>query len=127
VEFTVLDNGYGLATIYSFFDNTLLTIQLWERMIQMLNDNEIPGLIIDMRQNGGGSGFLADQMAAYSFDEELTLGNTGFYDPDSADFFFDPRSEGVFYLPRRVFATAARSPCWSGRTAPVRANSSRTT
>lgn len=100
VEFELLDSGYGYVKIFSFFDNALLTIQLWERMIQTLNDNGVPGLIIDMRQNGGGSGFLADQMAAYFFDEPLTLGNTGFYDPGSDEFFFDPRNEGRLILPQ---------------------------
>jgi hypothetical protein len=68
-------------------------------MIQTLNDNGAPGLIIDMRQNGGGSGFLADQMAAYFFDEPLALGNTGHYDEELGEFYFDPRNEGRYYLP----------------------------
>ena len=60
VEYEILPSGYGYVRIYSFFDNELLTIQLWERMIQTMNDFGVPGLIVDMRQNGGGSGFLAD-------------------------------------------------------------------
>ena len=86
VEFDVLDNGYGYVKIYSFSDNSVLTIQLWERMIQTLNAQGIPGLIIDMRQNGGGSGFLADQMAAYFFNEELNTGNTATYDDSLGNF-----------------------------------------
>ena len=88
----MLDNGNMYVKIYSFFDNELLTIQLWERMIQFMNDNSIPGLIIDMRQNGGGNGFLAAQMAAYFFDEELDLGNTAFYDKSTGQFEIDPGS-----------------------------------
>ena len=99
LEYALLDSGYGYAQIYSFSDNELLTIQLWERLMQSLNDNEVPGLIIDMRQNGGGSGFLADQMAAYFFDDELTLGNAGFYDEDRGEFYMDPRYEDEFILP----------------------------
>ena len=52
-----------------------------------------------MRSNSGGLGFLADQMAAYFFDESLALGNTGFYDESLGDFFVDPELEGVFYPP----------------------------
>ncbi|MEZ4617769.1 MAG: S41 family peptidase [Caldilineaceae bacterium] len=52
----------------------MLSVQLWERMMRALNQNGVPGLIIDMRQNTGGSGFLADQMAAYFFDEPLGTG-----------------------------------------------------
>lgn len=99
VEFRLLDNGLGYVKIYSFSDNELLTVQLWERMMQTLNRFQAPGLIIDMRQNGGGSGFLADQMAAYFFDEPLELGQTGYYDESLGDFYFDPDQIDRFYLP----------------------------
>jgi len=111
VEFEMLDDvPFGYVRILSFSDNDLLTVQLWERMIDTLNQNGIPGLIIDMRQNGGGSGFLADAMAAYFFDEELVLGNTGRYNEETGDFFFDPRDEQKFILPspeRRYFGEVA--------------------
>ncbi len=100
VEYEILpESGYVYAAINSFSDNELLTIQLWERMMRTLNEKNVGGLIIDMRQNGGGSGFLADQMAAYFFDEPLELGNTGKYNKDREDFFFDSRSIERFYLP----------------------------
>lgn len=99
VEYELLDSGYGYVRIYSFNDNSLLTVQLWERLMSDLNTNSIPGLIVDMRQNGGGSGFLADQMAAYFFDESLELGNTAFYDEKSDQFVLDERGIDRFYLP----------------------------
>ena len=101
VEFKILDNGLGYVKIYSFFDNELLTIQLWEQMIKSLNSLGIPGLIIDLRQNGGGSGFLADQMAAYFYNEEVVLGNTETYDRDRVD--ADPNG-ATFHTARRVVA-----------------------
>lgn len=100
VEYDILDSGYGYVQIYSFFDTDVLTIQLWERMIQAMNDNGVTGLIIDMRQNGGGSGWLADQMAAYFFDEELVLGSTGHYDDSTGEFYFDPGDSTSFIPPR---------------------------
>ncbi|MBL8132881.1 MAG: peptidase S41 [Anaerolineae bacterium] len=99
VEFRLMENGYGYVKIYSFADNDLLSIQLWERMIQYLNGAGVPGLIIDMRQNGGGSGFLADQMAAYFFNEPLLLGNAASYDESLGEFYADPDLEGQYYLP----------------------------
>jgi C-terminal processing protease CtpA/Prc len=100
VEYKILpQSNYAYAEITSFSDNELLTIQLWERMMRTLNENNISGLIIDMRQNAGGSGFLADQMAAYFFEEPLELGNTGQYNKDRDDFFFDSRGVERFYLP----------------------------
>ena len=93
------ENDYGYVKIDSFSDNSVLTVQLWERMIRTLNRYAINGLIIDMRQNGGGSGFLADQMAAYFFDEPHVLGNAGYYDEDRGEFYFNPDGEDRYYLP----------------------------
>ena len=42
-----------------------------------------------MRENYGGSGFLADQMAAYLFEDPLVLGNSGIYDKTTGQFYFD--------------------------------------
>jgi C-terminal processing protease CtpA/Prc len=87
------------AKIYSFSDNQRLTIELWERMIQTMNEQGISGLVIDMRQNGGGSGFLADQMAAYFFDEPLDISTSSSYDVELGEFYSDPRGVSRFYLP----------------------------
>ena len=100
VEYEILDNGLAYVRITTFFDNELLTIQLWERMMEELNEYGIPGLIIDMRANGGGNGYLANQMAAYFFDEEYIIGNTSYYDDSIDDFYSDPGDESQFFLPR---------------------------
>ena len=99
VEYRLLDSGYAYVQIDNFSDNTLLTIQLWERLMRTLNEQQVPALIVDMRQNTGGSGLLADQMAAYFFDEELLLGNSGFYDAGSDSFYFNPLDASYFSLP----------------------------
>ena len=93
------DEGVGYVEIFSFLDNDLLTVQLWERMIQEMNEDDVPAIIIDMRKNGGGRGFLADQMAAYFFNEPLVTGNTGFYDEERGEFYTDPEGEDSFFLP----------------------------
>jgi C-terminal processing protease CtpA/Prc len=99
LSYEALANGYVYVQISSFFDNDLLTIQLWERLLSTLNRLQSPGVIIDLRNNGGGSGFLADQMAAYFFDKPLQLGNTAQYNPETDDFYFDPRTIERYYLP----------------------------
>ena len=48
------DSGYAYTQIYSFSDNEVLSVQLWERLMRSLQDEGVPGLIIDMRINGGG-------------------------------------------------------------------------
>jgi C-terminal processing protease CtpA/Prc len=99
VEFEILPSGVGYLKITSFFDNSLLTIQLWERAITFLNDNQVPAVVIDMRVNGGGNGFLADQMAAYFFEERTPTGTTSQYDEVTDDFFTDPGSEAEMIPP----------------------------
>ncbi|MGB7342481.1 MAG: S41 family peptidase [Phototrophicaceae bacterium] len=85
--------------ITSFSDNDRLSIQLWERMLEQAIADDIPAIIIDMRNNGGGSGYLADQMAAYFFQEPLVLGNSGSYDDSLGSFYFDLDSSDIFILP----------------------------
>jgi C-terminal processing protease CtpA/Prc len=99
VEYDLLESGYVVVRITSFFDNKLLTIQLWERLMQTLNENEVPGLIVDLRVNGGGWGFIADQMAAHFFTEPLEVGQTGRWDEDRGEFYFDPDGIERFFLP----------------------------
>ncbi len=99
VEWEILDNGYVMVTITGFLDNQLLTIQLWERLMQNLNDNEVPGIVIDMRQNSGGFGFTADQMAAYFFEEEFVTGNTEKFDDEAEEFIIKEEDADRFILP----------------------------
>jgi C-terminal processing protease CtpA/Prc len=99
LAYDILPSGYAYVAIYSFFDNDLLTIQLWERLMQELEENEVEGLVIDLRVNGGGRGFLADTMSAYFFDEELALGYTAGYDEQREEFYYDPDEPQTFLLP----------------------------
>ena len=100
VEFSVLPSGYGYIKINSFLDNDVLSIQVWERAIKYFNDNKIPGVILDMRVNSGGNGWLADQMAAYFFDKETPVGNTAYYNKGSGSFYMDPGDATSMIPPR---------------------------
>ena len=100
VEFSVLPSGYGFIKVNSFLDNDVLSIQVWERAIRYFKDNDVPGVILDMRVNGGGSGWLADQMAAYFFTTETAVGNTAFYNQGSGEFYMDPGDETIMYPPQ---------------------------
>lgn len=99
VETRVLPSGYGYVAIYSFSDDERLTAKLWERMIKHFKAQEVPGIIIDMRHNSGGSGYLADQLAAYFFQEAQILGYSAAYNDDTGDFYLDPDFEDRFCLP----------------------------
>jgi len=100
VEFKVLPSGYGYIQISSFFDNDVLSIQVWERALRYFKDNNIPGVILDMRVNGGGNGWLADQMAAYFFDKEIVVGNTAYYNKGSGEFYMDPGDQTSMIPPQ---------------------------
>ncbi len=99
VEFEILPSGYGYVAIYSFGDDERLTVQLWERMIETFLEADVPGIIIDMRKNGGGSGCLADLLGAFFFQEDHILGYSSAYNKSLGDFYLDPRSEDRFVLP----------------------------
>jgi carboxyl-terminal processing protease len=89
IQGEVLDKSQvGYIRINTFNDDYHLMAQLWESKIQALIDNEIPGLIIDLRTNGGGSSGLAYDFAGYFFDEEITLYNSAYYNEQSGQFEF---------------------------------------
>lgn len=72
-------SGLGYIRINTFSADYNLTAQLWDHYINSLIDAEVPGLIIDMRVNGGGSSGLAGAFAGYFFDEEITVSKRSYY------------------------------------------------
>lgn len=90
VEFELLDSGYGYIKIYSFSDDNFLSLALFQRAIRTFNANGVPGIIIDMRQNGGGSPDIGNVMMGYFFDEVTYAGTSAFYYADIDRFEFDP-------------------------------------
>ena len=92
IEFEVLDSGYGYVRINTFSEYPVLMFRLWEWMIDQLNANGTPGLIIDMRWNSGGYNLDA-WFAGYFFQEEVVIGNDANYYTDINDFFVDPVAE----------------------------------
>ncbi len=76
----VLDeSGLGYIRIDTFSDDYALMASVWDRYIQNLIDNEVPGLIIDLRANPGGSLGLAMDFAGYFFDQEIELYENYYY------------------------------------------------
>lgn len=99
VEYELLEEGIGYVQIFSFSDNNNLAVQLWERMLQAMKEQDVPAIIIDMRTNGGGSGSVADNLSAYFFDEVFPLGNASYYDEERGEFYSDPETVDEFILP----------------------------
>ena len=87
----ILDSsGLGYVQITTFSDDYNLMARLWDRYIQTLIENDIAGLIIDLRINGGGSTGLAGDFLGYFFDEEFISYKRSYYNNDSGEFEFTP-------------------------------------
>ncbi len=99
IEYELLDGGIAKISIYSFSDDLPLTVSLWERAIQRVKFDEAVGIIVDIRQNGGGSGFLGDQLPAYFFDQDYVIGNRAEFSKSRGDFVVNPLLEERFILP----------------------------
>jgi C-terminal processing protease CtpA/Prc len=79
IEAEILDSGVGYIRINTFSDDYNLMARLWESYIQVLLDNEVTDLVLDLRNNSGGSGGLAMDFVGYFFDEEKTVAETLYY------------------------------------------------
>jgi C-terminal processing protease CtpA/Prc len=83
---TLEGSGLGYIRITTFEDDFNLLARLWERAIKNAIDNKVPGLIIDLRTNGGGSSDLAFNFAGYFFDETINLYRDMYYNEKSGQF-----------------------------------------
>lgn len=86
VEFRFLDSGAGYVSINSYSDDLSLTWRLFERAMASFEAAQVPGVIIDLRWNGGG---FPIGLAGYFSDEEIILGQaeklnteTGQFEPE---------------------------------------------
>jgi C-terminal processing protease CtpA/Prc len=100
VEYVMRDDGFAYVKIYSFSDDLPLTVSLWERFISRAVFEGALGVIIDLRENGGGSGYLGDQLPAYFFDQDYVIGNTARYSEQQGAFVVNPAEEERFILPQ---------------------------
>jgi C-terminal processing protease CtpA/Prc len=55
VEYSILPSGVGYVKMNSFDDDLNLIIRLFQRALITFQNNQVPGIIIDMRTNPGGS------------------------------------------------------------------------
>ena len=89
------DSGLGYVVIRTFSGDYSLMARLWEHLMSALKDDSVPGLIIDLRSNGGGNEGLALDFAGFFFDEEIVLSTTQYYNRRTGQ--FEPQG-----LPARI-------------------------
>lgn len=87
IEAEILDDSnLGYIRITTFSDDYNLMAELWERAIKTLNENEVTGLILDVRVNGGGSGGLATDFAGFFFNHVVEIGKGSYFNDILGDF-----------------------------------------
>jgi len=87
VEGEVLDDsGLGYIRVTTFSEDYNLMARLWEYHMNQLVEAEVPALIIDVRNNGGGNGGLATDFAGYFFDESIVLSQRLYYSETTGAF-----------------------------------------
>jgi len=89
------DSGLGYIKINSFLGDYRLLASLWEYYISNLIDYDVPGLIIDLRNNGGGYGGLAFDFAGYLFDQEFDVYNSLYYNNRTGEFTKDEKPASI--------------------------------
>lgn len=106
VQYRLLESGYAYVTITDFLSNEVLTIQSWENFLTEAKNNQVAGIIVDMRYNSGGSPLLANQMAGYFYDEETVIGYRGEFNRERGEFFVEEDAPTIVYPAPETFRYA---------------------
>lgn len=94
VEYRILDSGVGYIKINSNYDDLNLIIRLFERALKVFQGEEVSGLVIDMRQNGGGAPL---GLAGFLTDKEIIMGQLQYYSEKTGK--FEPEGEPEKVIP----------------------------
>lgn len=88
VEARTLESGIGYIQITSNYDDLNLIIRLFERALDNFEQSEAPGLILDLRRNGGGSQL---GLASYFLEQEIEMAQIEYFSEVTGK--FEPRGE----------------------------------
>ena len=80
------DSGLGYIRINTFSEDYSLMAKTWDHYMESFIANDVPGLIVDVRTNSGGSGSIALDFAGYFFEEEISLYQGKYYNDKSGEF-----------------------------------------
>ena len=82
-EYKVLPEGIGYVKVNSNYDDLNLLVRIFQRALQTFTDSSVKGLIIDLRNNTGGSPL---GLAGFLYDKEIPLGQLEYYSDKSGKF-----------------------------------------
>ena len=83
VEYQILDSGIGYVRVNSNYDDLNLIKRLFERALFTFEQNQVAGIIIDMRLNFGGSPM---DLAGFLTEEKIPLGQLEYYSDQTENF-----------------------------------------
>jgi C-terminal processing protease CtpA/Prc len=85
VEYKILPSGYGYIKINSLSEDINLIIRLWEWALERMIALEVPAIIIDLRQNSGGSP-LGTLFASYFVEERIDISRSYYFSEVTGEF-----------------------------------------
>ncbi len=105
-----LVDGFGYVT-WPSFSRTGIANHIFEDFIKVMHQDETPGIILDLRGNGGGSLLLMYSVLSYLYGAENPLTFDGIidfgYDTSSGEFVNRPAEENTI-------STATEAPAYEG-------------
>jgi C-terminal processing protease CtpA/Prc len=99
IEYEFLPSGYGYVRVNSFSNDIDLLFINWDYFIRTAVTNGVPGIIVDLRTNGGGFSYAALRMASSFFTEEIPVYYREDYNPDIDAFFSEPEYPSLIIPP----------------------------
>jgi C-terminal processing protease CtpA/Prc len=86
----------GVVKINSNYDDLNLIVRLFERALKTFRDNEVAGIVIDMRQNSGGANL---GLAGFLTDKEIQMGQLEYFSEKTGK--FEPEGPRERVLPNQ--------------------------
>ncbi|MEN6436361.1 MAG: S41 family peptidase [Anaerolineaceae bacterium] len=83
VESRIINGSVGYVSINSNYDDLNLIIRLFERALKVFEENNVAGIIIDMRKNSGGAPL---GLAGFLYDQEIPMGQLEYYSEKTGKF-----------------------------------------
>jgi C-terminal processing protease CtpA/Prc len=96
VESKILPSGIGYIKVDSNDDDLQLILRLFQRALTTFMNNQVPGVIIDLRQNPGGAPL---GLAGFLTDQTITLGQLEYYSSKTGK--FEPQGTPNRFYPNK--------------------------